>query len=435
MRMVDIIGKKRDGRELTRQEIDFFVQGFTQGDIPDYQASALAMAIVFQGMTPQETTDLTQAMAASGDQLDLSAIPGIKVDKHSTGGVGDTVTLIAAPLAAACGLKLAKMSGRGLGHTGGTIDKLESIPGFCPELSGADFIRQVQKIGLAIVAQSGELAPADGKLYALRDVTATVASLPLIASSVMSKKLAAGADAIVLDVKYGRGAFMPEAEAAKELARAMVQIGQGAGRQVSAVVSSMQEPLGNAIGNALEVEEAIQLLQGQAGSQPLLEMSLLLTGELLRLAGSVPDREQGQLRAREALVSGRGLAKLQEFIAAQGGDPQVCQDTGRLPAAPVKLTLTAPQAGYVQQIDPLCCAEVANALGAGRSRKGDAIDPAVGLVLNCRHGDAVQAGDALAVIHAPGDGAASQAAKDLAAGILLGTEKPAPLPLVEAIIT
>ncbi len=434
MRMVDVIAKKRDNGELSREEINFFIEGFTSGEVADYQASALAMAIVWRGMTPRETTDLTLAMAASGQQLDLSQIAGIKVDKHSTGGVGDTVTLIATPLAAACGLKIAKMSGRGLGHTGGTIDKLESIPGFRVELSSAAFMRQVEEVGLAVIAQSKELAPADGKLYALRDVTATVGSLPLIASSVMSKKLAAGADVIVLDVKYGRGAFMPDAEQAKALAQAMVEIGQGAGRKVSAVVSSMQEPLGNAIGNALEVAEAIQLLRGEAGSAPLLEMSILLTGELLRLADFVKDRQQGELRAREALASGHGLAKLAEFIRAQGGDDRVCQDLGRLPQAKTLLEVTASKAGFIQRIDPLGCAAVATELGAGRSRKEDTIDPSVGLVLAVRHGAVVKAGDLVAVIHAASPAAAAIAGEKLAQAIQIGTESPAPLSLVEAII-
>lgn len=398
MRMVDIIEKKRDGHELTTAEINFFVKGYTKGDIPDYQASALAMAIFFQDMTDRERADLTRAMVESGDTIDLSAIDGVKVDKHSTGGVGDTTTLVLAPLVASLGIPVAKMSGRGLGHTGGTIDKLESIAGFHVELTREQFIDLVNRDKVAVIGQSGNLTPADKKLYALRDVTGTVNSIPLIASSIMSKKIAAGADAIVLDVKTGDGAFMKTEEDAKELAHAMVRIGNHVGRKTIAIISDMSQPLGFAIGNALEVKEAIETLQGK-GPKDLTELVLTLGSQMVILAGKAKTTEEAKSMLKEAISSGKALAKFKDFLTNQGGDASIVDDLSKLPQAKYKIELPAKQSGYVSRMvaDEIGIASMI--LGAGRATKEDVIDLAVGLVLHKKVGDKVAEGESLLTIY------------------------------------
>lgn len=398
MRITDIIHKKRGGQELSREEIEFFVTGYVGDKIPDYQISALLMAVWFQGMGPRETADLTMVMAESGDRIDLSGIPGIKVDKHSTGGVADTTTLVAAPLVAACGGRVAKMSGRGLGHTGGTLDKLESIPGFSVFQSMEDFARIVNTHGVSVIGQTGNLAPADKKLYALRDVTATVDNLSLIASSIMSKKLAAGSDAIVLDVKTGSGAFMKELGAAVELAEAMVEIGKNAGRKTTALVTDMNQPLGNAVGNALEVKEAVEILQGRHPGD-LKEVSLALAARMLLLSEAAEDEKDARRRLEAALDDGTALAKLAAMIEAQGGDPRVTEDTGRLPAASKTVVLEAKRSGRIEAMDTEEIGYAAMLLGAGRAAKDDTIDLAVGIWMSRRIGDEIKAGDELAVFH------------------------------------
>lgn len=399
MRMYDIIEKKRDGYSLTKKEIDFFVQGYTEGLIPDYQASALCMAIYFQGMTEEERVYLTMAMAHSGDVIDLSRIEGVKVDKHSTGGVGDTTTLVLAPLVASVGVPFAKMSGRGLGHTGGTIDKLESIPGFSVEVDQDEFVRLVNENKLAVVGQSGNLTPADKKLYSLRDVTATISSIPLIASSIMSKKLAAGADAIVLDVKTGSGAFMKTKEEAVKLARAMVSIGKGAGRETIAVISDMNQPLGRAIGNALEVKEAIDTLQGK-GPEDLTELSLVLGSHMVVLAGKASTPEEGKKKLQENIENGKALEVFRKFVQAQGGDPRVTEDQSLLPEAKYQLPYMAKKSGYIAEITADEIGTSAMLLGAGRTTKESAIDLSVGIVLHKKVGEFVQKGERILTIHA-----------------------------------
>ena len=393
MTALDLIREKRDGQAHSDAGIQFLVRGATDGSIPDYQLAAWLMAVRLRGMTDAETTALTLAMAASGRQLDLSSIPGRKVDKHSTGGVGDKATLVVTPLVAAAGVPVAKLSGRALGHSGGTLDKLESIAGFQVDLSIDRFIDQVRRIGIAIAGQTSDMVPADRALYALRGATATVDSVPLIASSVMSKKLAAGADAILLDVKSGRGAFIATIPEAEALARAMVRIGTNAGRETVAYVTDMEQPLGRAVGNALEVKEAIETLAG-SGPAELESLSLRLGAEMLQLAGHPP------VDLRRLLTDGSALRKFAELIAAQDGDPRVTEDTSRLPAAPVRQPVTATQAGYVAQADALEIALAGKALGAGRDRKDARIDLAVGVVLEKKIGDRVEAGEVLAVIHA-----------------------------------
>ena len=387
MNALELIGSKRDGREHTREEIDFLVGGYVRQEIPDYQMAAWLMAVCIRGMTPAETLALTHAMIASGEVLDLSAIPGIKVDKHSTGGVGDKVTLIATPLAAACGVKVPKLSGRGLAHSGGTLDKLESVPGLTVELTPERFINQVREIGIAVAGQSPRLVPADKLIYALRDVTATVPSVPLIASSVMSKKIAAGADAIVLDVKFGRGAFMPDVSAAEELAREMVTLGEGAARRTVALVTAMDNPLGRSVGNAPEVQEALDALAGNADAE-LLEVCLRVTAEMCALAGVTADVEQ-------VLQSGAGRKKFEEMLSAQGGHLE-----RGLPVAPVQVPIVSDRDGFVQSIDALEIGLSAVDLGAGRLRKEDRIDHAAGFVINALVGDRVKRGDALVTVHA-----------------------------------
>lgn len=399
MRMVDLIAKKRDHIELTTEEIEWMIRNYTDKVIPDYQMSAFLMAVVFNGMTPAERLALTQAMVGSGEVVDLSAIEGIKVDKHSTGGVGDKTSLILGPLVASMGVPVAKMSGRGLGHTGGTLDKLESISGMTIELDMERFIEQVNEIKLAIIGQTGNLAPADKYLYALRDVTATVESIPLIASSIMSKKIAAGADAIVLDVKFGAGAFMKTLEDAKQLAQAMVEIGRDAHRQTVAFLTDMNQPLGLAIGNALEVKEAIETLKGH-GPKDLEELVLQLASQMVVLAKKAPDVETAYEQLKEKLHSGEAFNKFKEFVQAQGGDVAQIENPDLLPKADSIIPVKASQSGYVHQIDALSIGLAAMKLGAGRATKDDMIDMAVGVVLDKKVGDSVGEGDVLAYIHA-----------------------------------
>lgn len=398
MRMTDIIANKKNGGALSDREIRFFVDGFTRGEIPDYQASALLMAVCLRGMDGRETAVLTDAMARSGDTADLSSIPGIKVDKHSTGGVGDKTSLIIGPVVAACGVPIAKMSGRGLGFTGGTADKLESIPGLETEFSPEDFYALVRSVGFANIAQSGNIAPADKKLYALRDVTATVDSIPLIAASVMSKKLATGSDAILLDVKAGSGAFMKTTEDAVKLARVMADIGARAGRRVIALVTDMDKPLGCAIGNALEVKEAVSILRGH-GPKDLETVCLELSAYMLLLGGAGENTGVCRDLAKHVLRSGKAFAKLCEMAAAQGGDVSALENTSKLPAAPVQTPLKAKTGGYVIRMDAEACGKAALILGAGRARKEDTINHAAGIVLYAKTGSYVAAGDALAVLH------------------------------------
>ena len=434
MNMVEIITKKKLGQALTAEEIDFFVQGAARQTIPDYQLSALLMAIRLRGMTAEETTRLTLSMRDSGDVADLSAIPGIKVDKHSTGGVGDTTTLVLAPLVAACGVPVAKMSGRGLGHTGGTLDKLESIPGLSVELTEERFIRQVQDIGVAVIGQTGSLAPADKTLYALRDVTATVDSLPLIASSIMSKKLASGADAIVLDVKTGSGAIMQTLEGSIELAKAMVDIGTLAGKPVTAVVTGMEQPLGTHVGNALEVKDAIDVLSGRTRGD-LLAVSLLLGGHMLVLAGRAATPEEGSALLQEALDSGRGLEKLREMIAAQGGDPAVCDDVTLLPQPAVIRRVAAGCTGYVKDMDTMALGLAAQAMGAGRVRKTDALDYSVGFILPVRIGDRVEKDTGLCTLYARNEEEAARAEAAIRGAISFSNAPVERPPLCHAVVT
>ncbi|MHB0861126.1 pyrimidine-nucleoside phosphorylase [Paenibacillus sp. SEL3] len=399
MRMVDLIEKKRDGKELSTEEINFIIQGYTQGEIPDYQVSALAMSIFFKDMTERERADLTMAMVHSGDTIDLSAIEGVKVDKHSTGGVGDTTTLVLAPLVAALDIPVAKMSGRGLGHTGGTIDKLEAIEGFHVEISKDEFVDLVNRSKIAVIGQSGNLTPADKKLYALRDVTATVNSIPLIASSIMSKKIAAGSDAIVLDVKTGAGAFMKTVDDAKALAHAMVSIGNNVGRKTMAVISDMSQPLGLAIGNSLEVKEAIDTLRGE-GPKDLEELCMALGSQMVFLAGKADSLDNAEEKLKEVIRNGKALEKFKEFIANQGGDASVVDHPERLPQAQYLIEVPAKQDGVVAEIVADEIGTAAMLLGAGRATKESEIDLAVGLMLNKKVGDAVQKGDSLVTIHA-----------------------------------
>ncbi|TDM01154.1 pyrimidine-nucleoside phosphorylase [Macrococcus hajekii] len=399
MRMVDVIAKKRDGGKLTAEEIKFFIQGYTRGAIPDYQASSLAMAIYFQDMDDDERADLTMAMVESGDQIDLSEIEGIKVDKHSTGGVGDTTTLVLAPLVAALDIPVAKMSGRGLGHTGGTIDKLEAVEGFHVEISDEEFVRLVNEDKVAVIGQTGNLTPADKKLYALRDVTGTVNSIPLIASSIMSKKIAAGSDAIVLDVKTGAGAFMKTDEEAEKLAHAMVKIGNNVGRRTMAIISDMSQPLGYAIGNALEVKEAIETLRGE-GPEDLTELVLTLGSQMVVLGGGAKTLEEAREKLQDVIDNGQALEKFRTFLTNQGGNGDVVDDVTLLPQASYKIEVPARQTGTVSSIvaDEIGIASML--LGAGRATKEDVIDLAVGLMLRKKVGDKVEEGESLVTIYA-----------------------------------
>ncbi|WP_053364009.1 pyrimidine-nucleoside phosphorylase [Bacillus sp. FJAT-27251] len=398
MRMVDLIEKKRDGLELSTEEINFIIKGYTDGSIPDYQVSAWTMAIFFKGMTERERADLTMAMVESGDQIDLSKIEGIKVDKHSTGGVGDTTTLVLGPLVAAVGVPVAKMSGRGLGHTGGTVDKLEAVKGFHVEIGNEEFISLVNKNKVAVIGQSGNLTPADKKLYALRDVTATVDSIPLIASSIMSKKIAAGADAIVLDVKTGAGAFMKTLDDSRELAKAMVRIGNNVGRKTMAVISDMSQPLGFAIGNALEVQEAIDTLRGE-GPEDLTELCLTLGSHMVFLAGKAGSQNEARELLEKAIKDGSALETFRVFLSSQGGDASVIDDPQKLPKAAHIIELEAREDGYVSEIVADEIGTAAMLLGAGRATKESEIDLAVGLVLQKKIGDKVTKGESLLSIH------------------------------------
>ena len=433
MRAVDIIQRKRDGHELGRDEITFFVDGYTRGDIPDYQASAFAMAVFFRGMTPAETVALTESMMRTGEVLDLSDLPGPRVDKHSTGGVGDKTSLILAPLAAAAGAYVPMISGRGLGHTGGTLDKLESIPGFRVGLSLKEFRDTLRKCGLGLIGQTPEIAPADRKLYALRDVTATVESLPLIAASIMSKKMAEGIDALVLDVKTGDGAFMKSFEDSKALAEAMVRIGRGMGKKVSALITDMEQPLGRTVGNALEVKESVETLQGR-GPQDLESLSLELAAWMLHLAGITSGLEAARARVRDALASGAGLRKFQEVIGLQGGDPRVCDDPSRLPQARETVELRAKAEGRVTGIACRAVGQAGMLLGAGRETVDSRIDPAVGIVLHKKVGDPVREGESLMTLHVNDRGRLEEATHLLSQAVRIAREAPPAAPLVRLVL-
>lgn len=434
MRMYDIIMKKRNGGELSEEEINFFIENYTKGVIPDYQVSALMMAIYFQKMTEAETLALTLAMAKSGDMLELSAIKGVKVDKHSTGGVGDKTSLALTPMVAACGIPVAKMSGRGLGHTGGTIDKLESFEGFSTALTTEQFINNVNEIGIAIMGQTADLAPADKKLYALRDVTATVDNMSLIASSIMSKKLAAGADAIVLDVKTGSGAFMKSEEDAFALAGEMVQIGNNAGRKTVAIVSDMDQPLGQAVGNALEVKEAIATLKGK-GPADFVELCLSLGAQMLIVGGKACEEAQAREMLQKVIEDGSALKKLAEFVEAQGGNPAAVYDAEFLPKTHIVKEILSPVTGYVGHI---ACDEIGICsliLGGGRETKESEIDLSVGLVLGKKVGDYVQAGEPLAVIHANDEEKCRAAEERFLQAYTFVEKKPVKEPFIKGIVS
>lgn len=433
MRMYDLIVKKRNGAPLTREEIRFMIQGYTEGSIPDYQMSAMMMAVYFQGMNEEETLELTLAMEQSGDVLDLSPIAGIKVDKHSTGGVGDKTSLALTPMVAACGIPVAKMSGRGLGHTGGTIDKLESFPGFSTELTTDEFMENVNRIGIAIMGQTADLAPADKKLYALRDVTATVDNMSLIASSIMSKKLAAGADAIVLDVKTGSGAFMKREEDSYALAKEMVRIGNGAGKKTVAVISDMDEPLGFAVGNALEVKEALATLRGE-GPADFLELCLTLGTQMLIAGGKAKEEAEAREMLQDAIEDGTALKKLAEFVEAQGGNPAAVYDETLLPEASITQECRAEKEGYISHI---ACDEVGICsllLGGGRETKESIIDLSVGIVLLKKTGDYVKEGEPFALLHANDREKLSAAEERLKKAYEITREKPKKAPLIRGIL-
>ncbi len=434
MRMYDLIQKKKQGTPLTKEEISFMIQGYTKGEIPDYQMSAMMMAICFQGMTDAETLELTLAMRDSGDVLDLSEIPGKKVDKHSTGGVGDKTSLVLAPMIAALGIPVAKMSGRGLGHTGGTIDKLECFPGFTTGLTERQFFDAVKTVGMAIMGQTANLAPADKKLYALRDVTATVNQLSLIAGSIMSKKLASGADAIVLDVKTGNGAFMQKEEDAFALAREMVRIGNGAGRETVAVVTDMDQPLGNAVGNILEVKEAILSLNGQ-GPADLMEVVYALGTRMALLGGAAAAPEEALEKLKQVIINGSALEKFKEFVKNQGGDDSFVSNPQLLPNAKHLLKVENTQSGYVQRILAQEVGLASLVLGGGRTTKDSVIDLSVGILLEKKRGDAVAPGDSLAIIYANDMEKAIEAYGKIVRAYEIGEEKPAPVPMVKGIVT
>lgn len=429
MRMYDIIHKKREGGELTREELRFFVQGFTRGEIPDYQASALLMAIFFRGMTRRETGDLTLEMAGSGDRVDLSALPGVKVDKHSTGGVGDKTSLIIGPIAAACGVTIAKMSGRGLGHTGGTVDKLESIPGLRTDIPRQEFFDIVKRTGLSIIGQSGNLCPADKKLYALRDVTATVESLPLIASSIMSKKIAAGADAILLDVKVGSGAFMKTLEDSRALAREMVRIGSQVGRQTVALITDMDMPLGRNIGNALEVREAVEVLSGK-GDHRLRSLCLELSANMVYLGRQAETMEGARAKAVEAVRSGRALEKFRQMAEAQGGDGSYITNPERFTISPACVEIAAPQAGYITRLDAEGCGLAAVELGAGRETKESSIDFGAGIILLKNKGDRVEQGQPIARLYAQSEALCRRGEERFFQALEVGPQAPQTGPMI-----
>jgi len=428
MNIIELLTKKRAAGELTREEIHDFVKGVTDGTFADYQISAMLMAIAINGMTARETADLTMEMARSGDLLDLSPIEGVKVDKHSTGGVGDTTSLVLVPLVACCGVKFAKMSGRGLGFTGGTLDKLESIPGLSVSMDEERFMRTVSATGAAIIGQTADLAPADKVLYALRDVTATVNVMPLVVSSILSKKIASGADVIVLDVKTGSGAIMPTLEGSRELAGQLVGIGNRTGKKFAALVTDMNQPLGRYVGNALEVEEAIDILAGRTEGD-LKTVALRLAAKILVLSGAAKDTQEALEKLEAKIASGEGLKKLAEIIAAQGGNPEVAYNTSLLPKAPGRVEITAASDGYIAAFDTGRIGYAAKALGAGREKKEDIIDPAVGLVMNRRIGDFVRAGDSIATLHT-GAGSDVAEAVRLMNGCVTISETPVEKPVL-----
>lgn len=414
---------------MSDEEIDFFIRGYTRGDIPDYQVSALLMAVFFQGLRKQETIALTRAMIASGETIDLSSIPGVKVDKHSTGGVGDKTTLVLAPLVAAAGVPVAKLSGRGLGHTGGTIDKLESFKGFRAELSKEDLIKQVKSIGIAIAAQTSDLVPADKKLYALRDVTATVENKSLIAASIMSKKLASGADAILLDVKCGDGAFMKNKKDALALAQLLVEIGNGMGKQTMAVITGMEQPLGNAIGNSLEVIEAIETLKGK-GPKDLQDLCVYLATQMLLLSGKAKKEKDARLKIMQTLYSGKGLEKFRQLVEAQGGDIMMIEDTERFPKSSIAEVITAPKNGYISSLLAENIGSAAMQLGAGRMTKDDIINPSAGIVLHKKVGDKVMKSEGLATLYTNEISRLEAAAGKLLSAYKFSSKKPKPQKLI-----
>lgn len=431
---IDCIEHKRDGKVLTKEEIHRFIDDYTAGRIADYQAAAWLMAVYLRGMTAEETTELTMAMARSGDIVDLSSIPGIKVDKHSTGGIADTTTLIVAPLVAAAGVPVAKMSGRGLGFTGGTADKLEAIPGFRIELPEDQFLQQVRRMGLSLITQSGDIAPADKLLYALRDATGTVESIPLIASSIMSKKIASGADAIVLDVKYGDGAFMKTKEDARKLARMMVDIGRLAHKPTRAVITSMEAPLGTAIGNSLEVDEAVDALSGRGGRR-LMEVVRAIGAQMLLVGGKAGSEGEGEQIIDDLVASGKGLAKFKEFVKAQGGSASWI---GKRPLtkAPQMFTAVCTDEGYITEIHGRALGEIAMAMGTGRARKEDPIDPMVGIRLFKELGDFVKAGEPLFTLYGKADADMARIAQEIASHIIVQSRRPDHIePVISEIIT
>ena len=433
MRILDLIIKKRDGQRLSSDEIDFLINGYTSGTIPDYQMSSFLMAVFLRGLDIEETKALTRAMINSGDFLDLTDIPGIKVDKHSTGGVGDKTTLVLVPLVAAAGATVIKMSGRALGHTGGTLDKLEAIPGFRVDLPFKEITSVVLRTGAVLAGQTAALVPADKKIYALRDVTGTVDCLPLIASSIMSKKIAGGADRIVLDVKVGSGGFLPSVDQARELGELMAALGREFSRKTVIVLSSMVQPLGETVGNALEVQEAVATLKGD-GPRDLTELCLVLGGEMLSAAGITPSAQAGQERLQDVLEQGAGVAKLREIITAQGGVPDFIDDPSSLPQAAVQVEVRAPEQGLIQEINAREVGWVSLLLGAGRLRKEDKIDPAVGITLKKKVGDFATAGEPLAVLHVNNTGNLNEAKERLVRAFTIGSERPSLPPLIYDVI-
>jgi len=430
----EVIRHKRDGLELSDEDIAAFLDGYTRGEIPDYQMAALAMAVYFRGLSPRELAQWTDAMLHSGEVLDLSDIPGRKVDKHSTGGVGDKISLPLAPLVAACGLKVPMIAGRGLGHTGGTLDKLEAIPGFNVRLESADFRRIVRDVGCCLIGQTSSLAPADRKLYSLRDVTSTVESIPLIASSIMSKKLAEGIDGLVLDVKFGSGAFMREQDRARELARTMVGIGRSFGKDVVAYLTDMNQPTGRAIGNALEIFETVDVLRG-AGPPDVVELTLVLGEEMLVIGGLATDAGEARGKLMKAIASGAGLAKFEQMVEAQGGDPRAVTDWSLMPQARSRIDVVAARAGYVGAMDAAEIGRAAMLLGAGRQKVEDAVDLAVGIILHKRTGAYVEQGEPLATLHVNDARPVEAARSRLLRAMPIGDTAPRPQPLVAERIT
>ena len=435
MQMTELIAKKRDGEALSTEEIGFMIDGYVRGEIPDYQMSAMCMAILFRGMDDREILDLTMSMMHSGETLDLSPIRGVKADKHSTGGVGDKTSLVLCPMVAACGVKIAKMSGRGLGHTGGTIDKLESFPGFVTGISEERFFENVNRIGIAIAGQTAEVCPADKKLYALRDVTGTVPSIPLIVSSIMSKKLAAGADVIVLDVKCGSGAFMKTAEQARELAEGLTRVGRLAGRKCAAVITDMDEPLGYAVGNALEVKEAIDVLAGRTEAGELKELCLTLGANMLTLSGLAANEAEAREKLEATIADGSALKKLAEMVEAQYGDSRAVYDTSLLPEAAFKREVLSEEGGYVAHIEAEDVGLVSMHLGGGRVTKDSAIDLSVGVVLHKKVGDRVEPGESLATIHASDERKAAEAAELLKKCYTLSQSPVEKAPFIKAVVS